>query len=125
MVSTDTIIEAVTHLLPHSKLLYLFGSQADNSSTSKSDIDLAVLVPQKLPPVERFELQEELAHQFKQDVDLVDLLSASTVLQHQVIQSGKLLWGSEEEQTRFEMQVLSMYQHLNEERSEILRQYQS
>ena len=86
---------------------------------------MAVLLPQQLCPIERFELQEKLAHQFKQDVDLVDLLSASTVLQHQVIQSGKLLWGNEEEQTRFEIQVLSMYQHLNEERSGILKQYQS
>ena len=125
MVSTDTIIEAVTHVLPNFKLLYLFGSQANSTSTTQSDIDLAVLLPHQLCPIERFELQEKLAHQFKQDVDLVDLLSASTVLQHQVIQSGKLLWGNEEEQTRFEIQVLSMYQHLNEERSEILRQYQS
>ena len=124
MISTKALTEAVTNLLPDSKLLYLFGSQADKTSSPKSDIDLAVLPPQKLDPVARFELQEQLASHFKRDIDLVDLLSASTVLQHQVIQSGKLLWGSEEEQTRFEMQVLSMYQHLNQERSEILKQYQ-
>ncbi|MCM2680971.1 type VII toxin-antitoxin system MntA family adenylyltransferase antitoxin [Echinimonas agarilytica] len=125
MISTSAITEAITSFLPSSKLIYLFGSQANETATSQSDVDLAILLPRKLDPVERFDLQEKLARQFRQDVDLVDLLSASTVLQHQVVQSGKLLWGVEDDQAKFEMQVLSMYQHLNEERSEILKQYQS
>nr|WP_285817815.1 nucleotidyltransferase domain-containing protein [Echinimonas agarilytica] len=125
VISTSAITEAITSFLPSSKLIYLFGSQANETATSQSDVDLAILLPRKLDPVERFDLQEKLARQFRQDVDLVDLLSASTVLQHQVVQSGKLLWGVEDDQAKFEMQVLSMYQHLNEERSEILKQYQS
>lgn len=123
MISND-LTASVIGLLPDSRLIYLFGSQATETANPQSDIDIAVLLSKKLNPIERFEIQEKLASQFKRDVDLVDLLSASTVLQHQVIQSGKLLWGNEEEQTKFEMQVLSMYQHLNEERSEILKQYQ-
>lgn len=125
MIVRSDLALLVKDLLPHSKLIYLFGSQANETATSQSDIDLAVLLPNKLDPVERFELQEKLACQLRRDVDLVDLLSASTVFQHQVIQTGTLLWGHAEEQTKFEMQILSMYQHLNEERSEILRQYLS
>lgn len=124
MVAHDIIADAVVGLLPNSKLLYLFGSQATSSATSMSDIDIAVLLPQKLDPIERFEYQEKLASLFSRDLDLVDLLSASTVLQHQVIQTGTLLRGNATEQTQFEMQVLSMYQRLNEERSAILEQYQ-
>lgn len=125
MLNHQLLVKAATELLPSAKLVYLFGSEADGSSSVQSDIDLAVLLPQKLDPIARFEFQEKLAHRFSRDVDLVDLLAASTVLQHQIIQNGKLLWGEKNEQMQFEMQVLSMYQHLNEERSEILKQYQS
>lgn len=56
-------------------------------------------------------------------MDLVDLLMTSTVLQNQVIMNGELLYGSENEQTKFEMQIMSMYQHLNEERADILQHF--
>lgn len=118
------LVAVVNEVLPSSKLLYLFGSQANGTSNTQSDIDLAVLLPEKLDPVQRFECQEQLAIHLGKDVDLVDLLSASTVLQHQVIHHGKLLWGAEAEQCQFEMQVMSMHQHLNDERAEILKDYQ-
>lgn len=76
-----------------------------------------------MDPVARFDLEQTLAIELNQDVDLVDLLTASTVLQNQVIMNGERLFGSENEQTKFEMQVMSMYQHLNEERADILREF--
>jgi predicted nucleotidyltransferase len=109
--------------MPDVRLIYLFGSQADGSATPSSDIDVAVLLKKKLDPVTRFDLEQSLAIELNQDVDLVDLLTASTVLQNQVVMHGKLLFGSENEQTKFEMQVMSMYQHLNEERADILQEY--
>jgi predicted nucleotidyltransferase len=114
---------AIKQLIPNVRLVYLFGSQADGSATPSSDMDIAVLPETKLEPIARFDLEQTLAIKLNQDVDLVDLLTASTVLQNQVIMHGELLLGSENEQTKFEMQVMSMYQHLNEERAGILQEF--
>lgn len=123
MLDKNKLVQTVKNLAPDVRLIYLFGSQADGSSTPSSDIDIAMLLEKKMNPVARFDLEQTLAIELNQDVDLVDLLTASTVLQNQVIMHGSLLFGSENEQTKFEMQVMSMYQHLNEERADILREY--
>lgn len=123
MLDRDNLTQAIKQQIPTVRLIYLFGSQADGSATSSSDIDIAVLLENKLDPVARFDLEQNLAITLNQDVDLVDLLTASTVLQNQVIMNNELLFGSENEQTKFEMQVMSMYQHLNEERADILQEY--
>ena len=61
----------------------------------------------------------------KNDVDLVDLLSASTVMQNQVIHHGICIYDAANYSALFEMQVMSMYQHLNDERADILQQHMS
>ena len=94
---------------------------ADGQTNPHSDIDVAVLQQQAIAPVTRFDIQQTLAIKFDQDIDLVDLLSVSTVLQNQVIQHGILLYGDEAEQCKFEMQILSMYQRLNAERADIVK----
>lgn len=116
-------VNKVRQLIPEARLIYLFGSQADGSFTDASDIDIAVLPKRKIDSIKRFDHEQVLAIEFNQDVDLIDLLSASTVLQNQIVNFGTCLFGSEEEQYKFEMQVISMYQHLNEERAEILKDY--
>ena len=123
MLDKNRLTQVIKNLIPEVRLVYLFGSQGDGSATSASDIDIAVLPAKKLDAVARFDLEQTLAIELSHDVDLVDLLTASTVLQNQVIRHGELLFGSDNEQAKFEMQVMSMYQHLNEERAEILRGY--
>jgi predicted nucleotidyltransferase len=107
------------------KLIYLFGSHADELANSQSDIDIAILGNTKLDSVTRWQWQSELAIALEQDVDLVDLLSASTVMQNQVIHHGICIYDSANYAALFEMQVMSMYQHLNEERADILQQHMS
>lgn len=123
MVMKKQLIREVRLLMPSVKLIYLFGSQASSQANDQSDIDIAVLAEHKIDSIKRFDHQETLAIKLKRDVDLVDLLSASTVLQNQIVQHGVCLYGREEVQDSFEMQVLSMYQRLNEDRAEILRDY--
>ncbi|REG81005.1 type VII toxin-antitoxin system MntA family adenylyltransferase antitoxin [Marinomonas pollencensis] len=123
MLDRENLTQAIKQLMPTVRLVYLFGSQADGSAAPSSDIDIAVLLKKKLDPVARFDLEQTLAIKLDKDVDLVDLLTASTVLQNQVIMNGELLFGSESEQAKFEMQIMSMYQHLNEERADILQEY--
>ena len=114
------LITVIKHHIPTVKLLYLFGSHATGDVHKNSDIDLAVLLPKAISTVTRWEIQQKLALEFNVDVDLVDLLSASTVMQNQIIHKGSCLFDASDYQGAFEMQVMSMYQHLNDERSSLL-----
>jgi len=116
------LIDSVKTLVPNLRCIYLFGSFHSNQATEKSDIDIAILADYKLLPVARWEIQSELATILNREVDLVDLLSASTVMQFQVIKEGSCLYDLGNSAARFEMQVMSMYQHLNLERADILNE---
>lgn len=123
MTLKEKLVQEMLLLLPDVKLIYLFGSQVNGHAHQNSDIDIAILLDKKIAAVKRFDIQESIAIKLNKDIDLVDLLSASTVMQNQVIQQGELIYGDEKTCCQFEMQVLSMYQHLNHERAEILQDY--
>lgn len=100
---------------------YLFGSVARGDTSNDSDTDVAVWFNTPLDPMERFAFQERLASRLHSDVDLVDLRAASTVLQAQVLRDATLLLDQDPTaRARLEMQALSMYARLNEERAGIL-----
>jgi uncharacterized protein YutE (UPF0331/DUF86 family) len=81
-----------------------------------SDVDLAILAPAPLGDEERWALAQDLAAALGRDVDLVDLLSASTVMRVQVIDSGQLLFESDATQrSEFEAVALGAYTRLNDE----------
>ena len=116
------LIEHLRKSVPGLIALYRFGSQAKGTVRPDSDIDLAVLAHNPIPPMHRFELAQELAIQLHRDVDLVDLRTASTVMRMQVISTGECLDAPNEPTRReFEMYVFSDYARLNEERREILK----
>ncbi|WP_375138714.1 type VII toxin-antitoxin system MntA family adenylyltransferase antitoxin [Pectobacterium polaris] len=66
--------------------MYLFGSQATGNARADSDVDIAILATRALNPVERWELSHQLAKTVDHDVDLIDLLQASTVLKMESVQ---------------------------------------
>lgn len=105
------------------KLVYLFGSRAQEDAVTGSDWDIAIVAAKKLAPLERWQLQEDLAGLLNADIDLVDLLEASTVLQMQVVTKGRLLLGTEQEADAFAMQVYSMYGNLQEGRAAIVNDF--
>lgn len=121
----SNICSLVLEHCEHIKLIYLFGSYAKGLASNQSDIDIAILGKAKFDPVSRWQWQSELAIALKNEVDLVDLLSASTVMQNQVIRDGLCIYDAANYAASFEMQVMSMYQHLNDERAEILKQHMS
>lgn len=121
----DNIRSLVLEQCENIKLIYLFGSHAQGLANSQSDIDIAILGQTKLSSVIRWQWQSELTIALKSDVDLVDLLSASTVMQNQVIHNGDCIYDAANYAGLFEMQVMSMYQHLNAERAGILKQHMS
>ena len=107
--------------VPGAAAVYAFGSRAGGVARAESDLDLAVLPPRPLDPVERFDVQEALAAHLGVDVDLVDLLSASTVMRAEVLRSGRVIHDADPTARAFwEVWTMSAYALLNEERAGIL-----
>jgi len=118
---TEQLIEMLLHVMPDCRAFYRFGSWGTAMQRPDSDIDLAILPSRPLDSVRRWELAQALASLAGRDVDLVDLLRASTVLRMQVVAHGERLYSADEtEVEQFEDMVFSSYARLNEERREIL-----
>lgn len=119
--SRKQILAALLKYLSDLELVYLFGSFADNTTTAQSDIDIAVMLTKTLSSVERYNVAQLIANELNINIDLINLLDCSTVLQKQIIEKGILLFGDNACADVFEMKVMSMYQHLNDERADILK----
>jgi len=114
------LCQLILQKLPELELIFLFGSQASNTATDKSDIDVAILGNHKIDAIQRWNIAEELAIELNVSVDFVDLLSASTVMQNEIIHNGICIYDPKNKENEFAMQIMSMYQHLNYERAEII-----
>jgi predicted nucleotidyltransferase len=118
----NTIVQLICAQINDPIAIYLFGSRTAGAVHESSDVDLAVLPRKLLSTGARWNLQEALAIALRADVDLVDLLSASTVMRLQVVSTGELLFeGDAHQRAEFEMITFSMYARLNEERRGILQ----
>lgn len=115
----ETVLAGLAPLEP--VVVYCFGSFGTDRQHDGSDLDLAILCPTALDPVRLFDLSNQLSEQLDLQVEVVDLSSATTVMRKEVIRTGERLKASDlEVARRFEMQTLSDYARLNEERAEIL-----
>lgn len=75
------------------KVVALFGSQATGNLHVKSDIDIAVMGSIPISLDKKLELIDDFSNLFKcEDVELVDLRSASPTLSFVVVRDGKLLY---------------------------------
>ncbi|WP_339137700.1 MAG: nucleotidyltransferase domain-containing protein [Candidatus Electrothrix sp. GW3-4] len=113
---------------PTVQAVYLFGSMASGKEWPDSDVDIGLLLPiaeaKKKSSLLLSPCALELADLLERDVDLLNLRQVSTVMQHQVVSYGGLLYvGDEYAQGEFEMYTLSLYQKLNEERAAILEDF--
>ncbi|RMO96953.1 DNA polymerase beta subunit [Pseudomonas syringae pv. philadelphi] len=106
---TQSLLKHLQSRLLDMLAVYLFGSQATGHAGADSDLDLdlAVLVPGALDPIEAWRLAGEIADIVHLPVDLIDLRTASTVMQYQIITNGRRLWGKNEEAGIFEAFGLS------------------
>ncbi|NUN15682.1 MAG: nucleotidyltransferase domain-containing protein [Myxococcales bacterium] len=91
----QSIVSILREHCPDLLAIYLFGSRASQTQAADSDWDLAVLVRGKVAPDKLWSLSGELATLLGSDVDLVDLRDVSTVMQYQIITTGKRLWAVE------------------------------
>lgn len=117
----DAALDVLQRRVTGIAAVYLFGSAAAGVETPDSDLDLAVLANRPLAPLERFDVQEAVAAAIGRDVDLVDLRGASTVMQAQVVSTGRVVLDADPgTRARFETVAYSAYALLNEERAGIL-----
>ncbi|MEQ2129873.1 nucleotidyltransferase domain-containing protein [Caldanaerobacter subterraneus KAk] len=97
------------------KLIYIFGSYAKGTNRKDSDLDIAVLLGGDYTPFEKLELIGDLVEIFKRDdVDLVILNEANSVLRHQVIKYGKVIF-EESEDVRVDFEVKTLREYMDME----------
>ena len=118
----------VQHLhtaLPSLRAVYLFGSVVTEHFTEDSDIDIAVLTFEPMDALLRWELIQQLAIALNRDVDLVDLSTASTVMQFQVVSTGERIFTADATTMEWwELKVYQLYLTLNDDRKPILEAIQ-
>jgi predicted nucleotidyltransferase len=119
------LLRGLAETLPEATAIYLFGSTAAGDSNRSSDIDLAVLASEPIASERLARAREQLAEIARRDVDLLDLARVPTVMQAQIVSTGRVLRDADPaHRERFETTVYSAYAHLNEERREILERIQ-
>lgn len=120
----DVIEKIITYLKTEYKdliAIYLFGSFGSAFENKSSDIDIAILLTKKIKRTSLWEISQKIASAVNREIDLIDLLQANTVLQKQIITSGKLLYCKDKTKcAKFETTVLSSYLDLNGFRKDIL-----
>lgn len=121
----ETIVKTVLSYYPEVEAIYLFGSYLTPDQQQASDADLALLFPHEkaklLKNLAMGECRDALENILKRTVDLINLRTANTVFQNEIIQQGRIIYQQNERAIdEFEMQIMSSYQKLNEERAGIL-----
>jgi len=105
--------------------IYRFGTFGTKDQTKDSDLDLGILFDTSPSTVDMWNLTQEIASEINKDVDLIDLGKASIVFQFQIITTGKRLFSRNESLCeQFEAKIWPMYIRFNEERKEILQDFE-
>ena len=119
------IAQTIHTQLPDIWSIYVYGSQASNKALPESDLDVAVLGPEKISCLKLSETAQSTGILFQTQIDLVDLRSVPTDLQAQIVFKGKRTLFAEFNQVEtFEDFIFSSYARLNEERRFILADIQ-
>jgi predicted nucleotidyltransferase len=129
MEETDAIVRIILEHFPAAQAIYLFGTYGTADEWPESDVDIAVLLPPAQAPRQPHLMltpcHYALADTLGKSVDLLNARGVSTVLQKEVVRSGRLLYSQDRvAMAEFEMLTLSLYQKLNEERKAILDSFQ-
>lgn len=114
------LVNAIRAAFSNTLAIYAFGSRLNATANADSDLDLAVLVAGYADPIQLWNLSGELADIAGCHVDLLDMRAASTVMQYQILQTGRRLWGLEPQTGLFECFVLSEKTALDSARAPLL-----
>jgi predicted nucleotidyltransferase len=118
------IISTIRAAFPNILAIYLFGSRANGTANPESDLDLAVLVAGYVEPLQLWKVSNDLAEIAGCEVDLLDMRAASTVMQYQILQTGRRLWANKLEADLFECFVLNEKLYFDQSRAGLLADIQ-
>ncbi len=95
-------------------LAYLFGSTVRGDAGRLSDVDIGVMLDEKLSKKDRFDLELKLIGEIailikKNKIDLIVLNEAPLLLAYNIIKIGIILKSDETARVKFETKILSMY----------------
>lgn len=114
-------VEEIRRSFPEVKGIYVFGSIVSDFFNENSDLDLAILLNKPADPLLIWEVAQNIAYRINRDVDLIDLLNATTVMRFQIISTAKRIDTQNFPACdQFEDLAYSMYLRFNEERKDIL-----
>jgi predicted nucleotidyltransferase len=114
------IMKCLKKNLPDLMAVYAFGSQVSGTSNDQSDLDLAVLVPGYVSSDFLWKLSSDLSQLVNCAVDLLDFRVASTVMQSQILNTGKRLWAKDMSASLYECFVLNEKNALDEARAPLI-----
>ena len=121
MVGDEALAATLTREFPGLVAAYRFGSTVSGQTHKESDVDVAILADAPIGATRLFDAKVRLEETARGTIDLVDLLTANTVLRMQVISKGvPIIVREEHARARFEDYVFSSYARLNEERRGII-----
>ena len=111
---TTKALEAVFNEENEVLIAYLFGSYAKGVQTTKSDIDIAILLSETSKKMLEYYLHliNELSKALSNEVDLVILNTAPPQLKHQIIKHGKLVY-CKNEKARIEFEARAQDEYLD------------
>lgn len=111
------VVTALRTAFPDALAVYAFGSRILGQARADSDLDLAVLVAGYADPLQLWDTSTGLAALLGFPVDLLDLRAATTVMQYQVLTTGRRLWGDAFKAGKFECFVMNEKLRLDEARA--------
>jgi predicted nucleotidyltransferase len=121
LASSGPVVTALRDKWPDALAIYAFGSQLQGQANAQSDLDLAILVAGYADPLVLWNAAGTISDIVHCDVDLLDLRAATTVMQYQVITTGKCLWHADVQAGLFECFVLSEKTALDTARAPLLQ----
>lgn len=113
----DQVVAWLRQRVPGLLAIHAFGSRVSGQSRPDSDLDLALLVTGYADAVALWNLSGGLADVVGCEVDLLDLRAASTVMQFQILTTGRRLWAADPLVGAWEAAVLSDKLELDAARS--------
>lgn len=130
-----TLKEKVISIVPSfvqddSRILsvFLLGSVNSGNVSSRSDIDLGILLEQgeKFPILDRVYLGNSLSYELGREVDLGEISSRNLIYASEALLKGDIIYSRDSDRINLRRAtLLGMYFNFNEDRKEILDAYRA